>query len=232
MIEPGNTAPNDRRGFVHESRFGRWIGREFFGSTGTVPVGYVPPVGGTPLVNEPVTTKRFPATAHGDLAILRGTLYDPTRLEELIRGGITLARQLLDMGLPAEDPLTMPTDRADPCWPLKTDPATNRCSAFIGTRAGADAFQATTGAFGMPAMIPQDNMRLHHTCPKGMVLGEDMLCYPRAVLRRDSRFRKWKPGARPILTGGQRKAIQKAKKAVTTARDAISGFGVTVKKKC
>lgn len=91
--------------------------------------------------------------------------------------------------------------------------------------------RAVAGAFGMPAIEPVIFLREHRECPKAMVLGEDDLCYPRAVLRRDSRFRKWKPGARPILTGGQRRAISKARTAVTTARDAIAGLGVTVKKK-
>jgi len=90
--------------------------------------------------------------------------------------------------------------------------------------------QAVAGAFGMPAMQPASEMRQRLSCPPGMVLGRDDLCYPKQVLRRDSKFRKWRPGVRPILTGGQRRAISKARSAITTARDAISGLGVTVKK--
>jgi len=95
----------------------------------------------------------------------------------------------------------------------------------------ASEFQVTSGAFGMPATIPKEEVSTRLECPRGMVLGEDDLCYPKQVLRRDSRFRKWRPGARPILTGGQRRAISKARTSVTTARDAIAGLGVTVKKK-
>jgi len=98
-------------------------------------------------------------------------------------------------------------------------------------RSIAGSAQAVAGAFGMPAIVPQAEMRRRLSCPPGMVLGEDELCYPKQVLRRDSRFRKWKPGVRPILTGGQRNSIRKARSAIMTAKDAVSGLGVTVKKR-
>lgn len=91
-------------------------------------------------------------------------------------------------------------------------------------------FQAVAGAFGMPAIAPKHELVGKFVCPTGMVLGRDELCYPRQVLRRDSRFRKWSPGVRPILTGGQRNSIRKARAAITTAKDSISGLGLTVKK--
>jgi len=100
----------------------------------------------------------------------------------------------------------------------------------ITTPAEGD-FQAVGGAFGMPAIAPKHEFVGKFVCPPGFVLGEDNLCYPKQVLRRDSRFRKHRPGVRPILTGGQRNAIRKARTAITTARDAISGLGVTVQKK-
>lgn len=93
-------------------------------------------------------------------------------------------------------------------------------------------FQAVAGSFGMPAVQPVQDMVRKLVCPSGFVLGDDDLCYPKAVLRRDSRFRKHRPGPRPILTGGQRNAIRKAKSAIRTAKESISGLGVTVKKKC
>jgi len=111
------------------------------------------------------------------------------------------------------------------------------CKIFAGQQPGpngiiGDPWDTVEGSFGMPAMVPQIESIQRHTCPTGMVLGTDMLCYPKAVLRRDSKFRKWKPGARPVLTGGQRKAISKSRAAITSAKEAIGGLGVTVKKKC
>lgn len=90
---------------------------------------------------------------------------------------------------------------------------------------------AVTGSFGMPAIRPRMETRTHSTCPTGMVLGTDGLCYPKAVLRRDSKFRKWRPGTRPVLTGGEVRAIAKARNAITRGRDRMAGLGVTVKKK-
>ncbi|MEE8551629.1 MAG: hypothetical protein V3T08_10290, partial [Gemmatimonadota bacterium] len=100
--------------------------------------------------------------------------------------------------------------------------------------------EAVVGAFGMPALEPaivgeveraDGSVGLIRRCPSGLVLGRDELCYPREILRRNSRFRKWRPGVKPILTSGQRSSIRKAKVAIVTARDAISGLGVSVTKK-
>ena len=107
-------------------------------------------------------------------------------------------------------------------------------------RAPSAAGAAVVGAFGMPALEPMEVGTITRNdgsvgpllrCAGGFVLGTDELCYPREILRRNSRFRKWRPGLRPILTGGQRSSIRKAKTAITTARDAISGLGVSVTKK-
>lgn len=94
------------------------------------------------------------------------------------------------------------------------------------------AFQAVSGAFGMPAIAPRHEFVGRFNCPKGMVLGEDELCYPKQVLRRDSRFRKWKPGVRPLLTGGQRNNLRKARVSLMKVKEAGSSLGLTVKKKC
>jgi len=100
----------------------------------------------------------------------------------------------------------------------------------ITTPAEGD-FQAVQGAFGMPAIAPKSAMRQRFVCPPGMVLGDDNLCYPKAVLRRSSRFRKWRPGRKAVLTGGDLNKITAVKTIIGTARNAISGLGITVKKK-
>jgi len=81
--------------------------------------------------------------------------------------------------------------------------------------------EAVQGAFGMPAIIPGAEPIVRLACPSGMVLGRDDLCYPKQVLRRDSKFRKWRPGMRPILTGGERRGITKAKASINKARKAV-----------
>jgi len=68
-------------------------------------------------------------------------------------------------------------------------------------------FQAVTGAFGMPAMAPFAVQRTVLDCPDGMVLGKDDLCYPSAVLRRNSQFRKWRSAPRPTVTRRDERAL-------------------------
>lgn len=71
-------------------------------------------------------------------------------------------------------------------------------------------FQAVEGAFGMPAMVPEEEMRRTLVCPRGMVLGDDELCYPKAVLPKRSKFRKWRGQARPPVSAADARHIRKA----------------------
>jgi len=120
--------------------------------------------------------------------------------------------------------IVAPPPSADCTWPARRAPD-GTCKVFIGTRPGPDTRddfgEAVIGAFGNPAIEPAIRETVRLSCPAGMVLGKDELCYPRSVLRRDSRFRKWRPGARPILTGGERNCIRRAKVATNKARKAL-----------
>ena len=160
--------------------------------------------------------------------------------------GHTLAHKSHDWGMfraqgvPVGGSDVGPTPPPDCRWPWKPDPITGECRIYLGDQPGPDdvvrgppggEFQAVSGAFGMPAIVPQQEMIPKLLCPSGMVLGQDNLCYPRAILRRSSRFRKHRPGVRPILSGGERNAIRIAKRAIGSAREAISGLGLTVAKK-
>lgn len=67
---------------------------------------------------------------------------------------------------------------------------------------------AVVGAFGIPAMQPQVEFVERRQCLKGMVLGEDNLCYAKGSLPR--KFRKWRPDPRPPVTAADAKAIRRA----------------------
>lgn len=69
------------------------------------------------------------------------------------------------------------------------------------------------GAFGLPAMAPAVVSRVHRECGPGLVLGKDDLCYPKSVLRRNSRFRKWRGAPKPPVTGADMRAIRRAARA-------------------
>lgn len=63
------------------------------------------------------------------------------------------------------------------------------------------------GRYGV-AMVPQAVERVRRRCPRGMVLGMDNLCYNKRDLRKNER--KWNPGRKPLLTGGELNAISTA----------------------
>jgi len=77
---------------------------------------------------------------------------------------------------------------------------------------------AVIGAFGIAALEPAvvgSITRANGTtgpilrCPRGAVLGTDDLCYNKGIKGLYA-FRKWKPGTRPFLTGGEVKILRRA----------------------
>ena len=95
----------------------------------------------------------------------------------------------------------------------------------------AEGGQAVVGAFGQPGRVPEVVVREHRRCPRGMVLGADDICYPKSVLRRNSRFRKWRPGTKPLLTGGERRTLRRAETLRDEVRDLAKGAGFKVTRK-
>lgn len=88
-----------------------------------------------------------------------------------------------------------------------------------GTRTPAEgAGTAVMGRYGA-GMIPyqigqiksKDGVGPIYRCLPGMVLGTDNICYD--SLRKSER--KWPPGRKPLLTGGELNAITKASRAAT-----------------
>ena len=69
---------------------------------------------------------------------------------------------------------------------------------------------AVVGRFGA-GIEPDIRMQDIRDCPRGMVLAVDNLCYNRRDLRNSERF--WPRGRRPLLTGGEMRAISTAASA-------------------
>lgn len=217
------TLPHECRGFVHKK-----IGGFVRGAVGAV-VGGIPVVGGIagPIVSDFFggdSRDRKARRALGSGDIFTG---GPTRKFNIPNprcpGGFA------DIGStcnPANAHLPTPANfQANGIQLPPTDTVTTPAEF------GLSGFQAVSGAFGMPAIAPTHELVGKFVCPPGMVLGEDNLCYPKAVLRRDSRFRKWRPGRRPIGTGGDLNTITRARSIVGRMRDATANLGLTVKKK-
>lgn len=82
----------------------------------------------------------------------------------------------------------------------------------MGIRQGlsADFGEAVNGQFGV-ALEPAVRTLNIRFCPRGAVLGSDGLCYDRKTLRNTDR--EWPRGRRPLLTGGEMRAISIAARA-------------------
>lgn len=114
----------------------------------------------------------------------------------------------------------------EPCPPgTFRIPGTGRCISPGDAPPGGDPLmfqageQAVQGAFGLPAITPTREQRVHRTCPTGMVLGKDNLCYPRQILSRRSKFRKWRASPRPKVSHADWKAIRKAERIKDKLKD-------------
>jgi len=85
---------------------------------------------------------------------------------------------------------------------------------------------AVMGRFGaalVPATVPATRLR----CPRGAVLGKDNLCYDH-IHKKD---RKWNPGTKPLLTGGEMRIMRKAQALETRLKNLGVPCGVSKKRK-
>ena len=105
---------------------------------------------------------------------------------------------------------------AGPCrWPARIDPNTGECKIFLGDEPGFDdpstgAGAAVRGRHGA-ALEPVREPTITRRCLRGMVLGNDGLCYNKRDITNAERW--WPRGRRPLLTGGEMRAISVAARA-------------------
>lgn len=114
-----------------------------------------------------------------------------------------------DAGAPAANPL-VDTSAQCPDGTFRV-PGTNQCLDLIpgGATSGGGMVlnygEAVMGRYGA-GLVPAQTQQRRLRCPPGAVLGKDNLCYDR--LRRGDR--KWIPGRKPLLTGGDLNAISRS----------------------
>ena len=97
--------------------------------------------------------------------------------------------------------------------PLRLDPLSGECKLFVGSQEGPDPGRQVSqpmmnGSPGRPVEYPGAMSVTRLRCRKGFVLNTDNLC--EWGLARNSRARKWRPGRKPLFTGGDLNAIKKA----------------------
>jgi len=98
---------------------------------------------------------------------------------------------------------------------------------------------AVVGSFGMPGISPSvvGNITKNDgttgpilRCPSGMALANDNVCYVRSLIPKQ--FRKWNPGMKPLLTGGERKVLTRANTLRGKVKTLATASGFSCKKKC
>lgn len=212
--------PGDQRGFVHKKILGGISslagiaagvgipGAGFVGGAarflggGRGPATFVPPRGFT-------TGRTVPRTQTARVSVF-------SRAEQELG-------KLLKFGGP-ETPVTSQfTERsAAPgggcIFPFKRDPASGRCKLFLGDKVGPDGNGGVTGPVGEAVMgrfgagmVPGAMNISRAVCDRGMQLGIDGLCYNKGQITNSQRM--WPRGRRPLLTGGDMRAIGIASRA-------------------
>ncbi len=117
-------------------------------------------------------------------------------------------------------------------WPSHRDEQTGRC--IVGTMAGRDVGPGETGDAVMgrygAAYFPGSMIIDRAVCLPGDVVGNDGLCYPKRSLKNSER--EWPRGRRPLLTGGDMRAISIAHRAgarMTRAAGRLQDMGIIKK---
>ncbi len=190
--------PGDERGFLHKSKFGKFV----TGAVGDV-------VGAVPGIGTAVTTVR---TGIAGVKALTGAAekergkslkFPPPRSGG--GGGFRRRRGLVD---------ERDTDlRTGPCdFPMVRDSA-GRCRTPTSGEFGGEQFgvgAAVMGRYGA-ALEPGSMIVDRAICLRGMQLGDDGLCYNKSQITNKQRM--WPAGRKPLLSGGDMRAISIAARA-------------------
>jgi len=225
----------DERGFIHRSGFGRALGGIVSGVVGAIPVvggviqgiqGVIQGFGGADTVPQATgCPPGFIRTAAGcaptgTIAMERRGSFASRARERIVLGSVPGVRN----GGP---PPSLVGPLLDPF-------ATGRPSRVNGGPIDRPEIPtlAVTGQFGagFEASIVSRELRL---CPPKTVLGVDGVCYNRRDLRNDERA--WPRGRRPLMTGGDVRAISIANRAATRLQKKqkqLEDMGMLKKKVC
>lgn len=206
----GLAPPNDVRFFVHKRLIRAAKG---FVSSGFNPLaavgGFLAPAAPPPVRRPAARTLTARPSASGAAGKELG--------RQLKAGGV-------QNGLPFQSSIAAPTLSLArlPCiWPFRM--FEGKCvPPFLGDRPGPDGVpvlgpgtpvgDAVMGRFGA-ALTPGSRIIDRAVCLRGMVLATDGLCYNRSQIKNSDR--QWPRGRRPLLSGGDMRAISIAARAAS-----------------
>jgi len=211
MFREDGGRPGDRRGFLHKSFIGRAVGGVVRRVAGATPVGQVVQTGLSIIKGPARNVRSRTETARPSASGQQGKEFG----RNLKFGGDSSAvqRRLLSPGI------TETACRS----PRRIDPRTGECRFFLGDESGRDRppeergrprlappGDAVMGQFGA-ALEPGVMTIERSVCIPGMQLGKDGLCYNKGAITNSQRM--WPRGRRPLLTGGDMRAIGIAARA-------------------
>jgi len=199
--------PGDQRGFIHKKILG--VVRTVAGIGGAIGIPGASVVSG--LIAPPRRTVPRTQTA-------RTTRFSQF---EKLRG------QQLKLGPGGPAPLSLRVGGGDPDGCLipgmRRDPGTGKCKFFLGERAGPDGGfelgEPVLGQYGA-GIVPGSMVIDRAVCGKKMQLGNDGVCYNKSQI--SNKQRMWPAGRRPLLTGGDMRAISIASRAGTRMEKATA----------
>jgi len=208
--DPDTAAPDDAlllgssgdvRSFIHKSFIGKFVG----GAVSSV-IGSVPLVGG-------VASGLFDTFRGAGASTVPQRTGCPTGFIQTPTGCVPRFTATSSQPIPFRPQGATPTGfftgaRNGQFVPPTTTQATFRES--LGRAADPAAGVAVMGRFGAgfePSVFMTDTRR----CGRGAVLAVDGLCYNKRDIRNNERF--WPRGRRPLLTGGEMRAISTASSA-------------------
>ena len=198
--------PGDERGFVH-----RTIGRALGGIARSV-IGSVPIVGGIAgsIFDQTIGRALGSTSVPQAASCPPGFIATPTgcvpRASPALRFTGPLAVTRRDPRITAGSVAGRPFSGAFP-QPTEQQALIRQQQGLAIDPAAGVAVMGRFGAGFEPEVIMTDTRR----CGRGAVLGIDGLCYNRRDLRNSDRF--WPRGRRPLLTGGEMRAISTASSA-------------------
>lgn len=98
-----------------------------------------------------------------------------------------------------------------------------------GTVLNGGGSPAVVGAFGVPARQPVVVAQPTRRCPRGMVLGQDLLCYMKGTI--PMKFRRWKPGPKPPMSAADAKALRRIGALQSKVKRLAKSANLTCKRK-
>jgi len=204
MIDGERARPSDSRGFIHKRIIGG-ISGAFSGGLGGALGGFFRPGGGGGGVTLPFRT---PAQTARDRAMQDPRFLTPAAtavdvLGHIAHGHIPGTAE----GHPFHARFT--GGGAGGCQPPLVADIDGECR-FPGSPADISVGGTMIGPkYGRGGYLPVDEPQVRRVCDRGDVLGDDGYCYDSLK----NKERMWPKGRAPLLTGGERNAITRSKRA-------------------